>query len=30
VASLWKQRGIKREEAGADVGAPRGEEEEGV
>jgi hypothetical protein len=29
MASLWKQRGKKRDEAGAGVGSPRGEEEEG-
>jgi hypothetical protein len=28
-ASLWKQRGQKREEVGADVGTPHVEEEEG-
>jgi hypothetical protein len=29
MASLWKQRGKKREEAGAGVGTPHGEEDEG-
>jgi hypothetical protein len=29
MASLWKQRGKKRDEAGVGVGSPRGEEEEG-
>jgi hypothetical protein len=28
MASLWKQRGKKREEAGAGVGTPHGEEDE--